>query len=386
MIKGKISGETEHEVTRQLRMNDIILFELKELNPLFYQDIYFGNPIKNKDFVIFLRQFATLIDAGITLVEATSILQEQTQSKPLKKALKQIQYSLEEGTSLSQALAEFPRLFPELLISMVEAGEVSGNLDEIMNRMANYYEKQYQLKQKIITALTYPIVVGIIAIVITVFLLAVIVPVFTRMFLSFNQEIPAYTAVVLQISGIVQSYWWIVGISILLLILILHMLSKNENVAYFFDTVKLRMPIFGTFVQKAILSRMTQTLSSLLNSSVPILQAVSITENVIENRVIKKVLRQSKDSLEKGESLAKPMQQHWVFPKLITQMIHVGERTGSIDAMLKKVSEFYEQELDESSDKLKSLIEPVMIIFLSIIVGAIVLAIVIPMFRLFETI
>ncbi|GAA5416241.1 type II secretion system protein F [Paraliobacillus ryukyuensis] len=386
LIKGRITGETEQEAIRQIKLNDLILFELKELNPLLYQDIYIGNPVKNKDFVIFLRQFSTLIDAGITLVETTKILEEQTQSKPLKKALKQIQYSLEEGTSLSDALAEFPRLFPELLISMVQAGEVSGNLDEIMNRMANYYEKQYQLKQKIVTALTYPIVVGVIAIVITVFLLAVIVPVFTDMFLQFDQEIPVYTSIVLQISDVVQTFWWLVLLIVILIAVGIRLLNRNPNMAYMFDTIKLRMPIFGSFVQKAILSRMTQTLSSLLNSSVPILQAVSITENVIGNRVIKHVLRNARDSLEKGESLAEPMQNHWVFPKLITQMIHVGERTGSIDAMLKKVSEFYEQELDESSDKLKALIEPIMIIFLAVIVGAIVLAIVIPMFSLFESI
>ncbi|MFB1051780.1 type II secretion system F family protein [Paraliobacillus sp. JSM ZJ581] len=386
LIKGKVNSETKKEAMRHLQANGLILFELKELNPILYKDIYIGKPIKNKDFVIFLRQFATLIDAGITLVEATVILQEQTNSKPLKKSLNQVQYSLEEGNSLSNALAEFPRLFPELFISMVRAGEVSGNLDEILNRMANYYEKQYQLRQKIITALTYPIVVGIVAIVITIFLLAVIVPIFTNMFLSFDQEIPTYTQVVLQISEIVQSYWWVLLLITLLSVIIVRLLNKNPTMSYYFDVMKLKMPIFGVFIQKALLARMTQTLSSLLNSSVPILQAVSITENVIENKVMKQVLQQSKDSLESGESITEPMKNHWIFPKLITQMITVGERTGSVDAMLKKVSEFYEQELDESSDKLKSLIEPVMIIFLAFVVGAIVLSIVIPMFSLFENI
>ncbi|CQR48016.1 Type II secretion system protein F [Paraliobacillus sp. PM-2] len=386
LLKGKINSESESEAIKQLKLNGFILFEIKELNSVLYQDIYIGNPIKNKDFVIFLRQFATLINAGITLVETTNILQEQTQSKALKKALKQVQLSLEEGTSLSDAFGAFPRLFPELLRSMVKAGEVSGNLDDIMNQMANYYEKQYQLKQKIITALTYPIVVGFIAIVITVFLLAVIVPVFTNMFLSFDQEIPAYTAFVLRISDIVQTYWWVLLLGLILVAIVIKLLYRNPNIAYMFDGLKLRVPIFGKFTQKAILARMTQTLSSLLNSAVPILQAVTITENVIENKVIKQVLSDAKTSLERGESLATPMKTHWVFPKLITQMIIVGERTGSVDAMLKKVSNFYEQELNESSDKLKALIEPIMIIFLSLVVGAIVLAIIIPMFNLFETI
>ncbi|GGM27271.1 phytochrome sensor protein [Paraliobacillus quinghaiensis] len=384
--KGKISCENEKEAIKQLKDQELILFEINELNSLLHKDIYIGNPIKNKDFVIFLRQFSTLIDAGITLVETTVILEEQTQSKPLKKALQQIQNDLEEGIGLSDALAEFPRLFPELLISMIHAGEVSGNLDEILDRMAAYYEKQYQLKQKIITALTYPIVIGIVAVFITIFLLAYIVPIFTDMFLSFNQEIPPYTAAVLSISDVVQSYWWIIMIFILIIGVVVRILNRRPNISYLFDVIKLRIPIFGMFIQKSLLARMTQTLSSLLNSSVPILQAVTITERVIDNKVIKQVLRESRDSLEKGESLATPMKKHWVFPKLITQMIVVGERTGSIDAMLKKVSDFYEQELDEASEKLKSLIEPVMIIFLALIVGAIVMAIVIPMFSLFENV
>ncbi|WP_112181499.1 type II secretion system F family protein [Paraliobacillus zengyii] len=384
--KGKISSENEKEAIKQLKSQGLILFEINELNSFLYKDIYIGNPIKNKDFVIFLRQFSTLIDAGITLVETTSILEDQTQSKPLKKALQQIQNDLEEGIGLSDALAEFPRLFPELLISMIHAGEISGNLDEILDRMATYYEKQYQLKQKIITALTYPVVVGIVAVFITIFLLAFIVPIFTDMFLSFDQEIPPYTAAILSISDMVQSYWWIMMILILVLGVTIRLLNRRPNISYLFDVIKLRIPIFGMFIQKSLLARMTQTLSSLLNSSVPILQAVTITERVIDNKVIKQVLRESRDSLEKGESLATPMEKHWVFPKLITQMIVVGERTGSIDAMLKKVSDFYEQELDESSEKLKSLIEPIMILFLAVIVGAIVLAIVIPMFSLFENI
>ncbi|MFC4386277.1 type II secretion system F family protein [Gracilibacillus marinus] len=384
--KGKITSENEGDALRQLKATGLTVFAIRELNPFLYKEIYIGNPIKNKDFVIFLRQFATLIDAGITLVESVAVLEEQTESKPLKKALQQIKASLEEGVPLSVALEEFPKLFPELLVSMVHAGEVSGNLDEIIDRMATYYEKQYILKQKIKTALTYPIVIGIVAVVITIFLLAVIVPIFTDMFLSFGQDIPAYTQMVLNISSFVQTYWWVLVLAVLLLIVIYKVLERNEETAYYLDVAKLKIPILGKFIQKSLLARMTQTLSSLINSSVPILQAVSITERVLSNRVIKRTLHESKEALERGESLAKPMSEHWVFPRLITQMITVGERTGAVDEMLKKVSQFYEQELEEASDKLKSLIEPIMIIFLSFVVGGIVLSIVIPMFSLFESI
>lgn len=385
LTKGRLKSSSEQEALSELEQLDLFVYQIKKLNPVLYGEIYIGNPVKNKDFVIFLRQFSTLIDAGISLVDSMDILAEQSNSKPLQNALLETRDDLREGIALSNALAKHSKIFPELLISMINAGEVSGRLDEILDRMANYYEKQHQLKKKIETALTYPIVIGVFAMLISMILLTFIVPVFTDMFLSFDQEIPAYTALVLGISGFFQKFWWIIILAIVLVVVVIGVLNKQEKFAYVFDHIKLKLPLFGSFIQKAVLARMTQTLSSLLNSSVPIIQSTEITERVISNRVIKKVLRESKTALEEGDSLAKPMQEHWVFPKLITQMIAVGEATGALDEMLMKVSQFYEQELDEASEKLKSLIEPVMIVFLSIIVGAIVLAVVIPMFSLFES-
>lgn len=384
LTTGKLESENERDALSELKQIGLFVFEIKRMNPFLYKDIYLGSPIKNKDFVIFLRQFSTLIDAGISLVEATEILSEQSNSKALTSALEEVKERIEEGEPLSVALGYYPKLFPELLVSMINAGEVSGRLDEILDRMASYYEKQYQLKQKVVTALTYPAVIGVLAVLITIFLMAFLVPVFADMFISFDQELPAYTQLVLNMSELVGSIWWLLALFVIGLIIVVRTLNKQEKFAFIFDNFKLKLPLFGVFIQKAALARMTQTLSSLLNSSVPILEAVTITEKVVENRVIKKVLRESHQSLEDGESLAEPMKEHWVFPKLITQMIAVGEATGSMDEMLKKVAQFYEEELEEAADKLKALIEPVMIIFLAIVVGAIVLAIVVPMFSLFE--
>lgn len=384
LATGRLECDNEKDALLELKQMNLVVFDIRRLNPVLHKDIYFGSPIKNKDFVIFLRQFSTLIDAGITLVDATEILAEQSNSKALKEALEEVKEHIEEGEPLSDALGRFPKLFPELLVSMITAGEVSGRLDEILDRMATYYEKQYQLKQKVITALTYPAVIGVLAALITIFLMVFLVPIFSDMFISFDQELPAYTQLVLNMSEAMGAVWWVLILIILLGVMVVRTLNKQEKFALIFDTMKLKVPIFGLFIQKAALARMTQTLSSLLNSSVPILEAVMITEKVVENRVIKKVLRDSYKSLEEGESLADPMKGHWVFPKLITQMIAVGEATGSMDEMLKKVAQFYEEELEEAADKLKALIEPVMIIFLAAVVGAIVLAIVIPMFSLFE--
>ncbi|WP_241211421.1 type II secretion system F family protein [Amphibacillus jilinensis] len=386
LTKGKVEMETEKDALIELQQVGLLVFKIKKLNPILYSDINIGRPIKNKDFVIFLRQFSTLVNAGISLVDTTEILAEQSNSKTLRTALIEVRAHIQEGESLSRALERYPKLFPELLVSMVNAGEVSGRLDEIFERMATYYEKQYQLKQKIITAMTYPIVIGSLALLITMFLLAFIVPIFTDMFLSFGQEIPPYTQFIVNISHFMQRFWWLFVVIVSLTVVIVKALVKRERFAYLFDHLHFKLPIFGIFVQKATLARMSQTLSSLLNSSIPILEALQITEHVISNRIVKDVLKESRIALEEGESLAKPMKEHWVFPKLVTQMIAVGEATGSIDAMLKKVADFYEQELEEASDKLKSLIEPVLIIFLAFVVGSIVLSVVIPMFDLFENI
>ncbi|SDM98287.1 type II secretion system F family protein [Sediminibacillus halophilus] len=383
---GKVNAESKQEALSYLRSEGVVAYELEELNSILYKDIYFGRQVKNRDFVLFLRQFATLIDAGISLVAATGILAEQSDNKYLKAALEHVKGDLETGVTLTEAMEKYPKIFPELLVSMVHAGEISGSLDEILDNMASYYEKQYRLKQKITSSLAYPMAVGTISILVSIFLLVFIVPIFTDMFASFGEEIPVYTAIILRISSLAQGYWWVIVILAVLLSVIYQYLSKKAHIAKRLDRAKLKLPLFGKFLQKALLARMTQTLSSLLASSVPILQAISITERVIGNQVFKQVLKDSQASLEEGESLAGPMKDHWAFPKLVTQMIAVGESSGSLDSMLKKVADFYEQELDDASDKLKSLIEPIMIVFLAVMVGAIVLAIIIPMFSIFENI
>lgn len=385
-IKGKIESLTKTEALNELNHMNLIVYEVEPLNSILHKDIYIGTPLKQKDFVLFLRQFATLTEAGILLVNAVELLSEQTTSKPLKEALEEISVDLKEGIPLSDAMEEFPKLFPELLTQMIRSGEVSGQIEEVLDRMATYYEKQYRIKQKVSTALTYPIVVASFALLITVFLLVFIVPIFGDMFVSFGSELPFITQVVLGLSDFLGKYWWIGLVFIFGLILTSNYLKKKENMAYYIDMFSLKIPVVGSFIQKVTLARMTQTLSSLINSSVPILEAVDVTSSVVGNRVVQDVLAKSKKALERGESLATPMEEHWVFPPLISQMIRVGESSGALDEMLKKVADVYDQEVEEDSDKLQSLIEPVLIIFLAVIVGFIVLSIVVPMFSLFEAI
>lgn len=385
IIKGKLETPNKKEALIELEHLNLIVFSIRELNSALYKDVHIGKPIKSKDFVLFLRQFSTLIESGILLLDALEILSKQIDNKILKEALEQIALQVREGIALSAALSKFPKLFPNLLVNMIQSGEASGRLDDVLKKMADYYEKQHRLRQKVSTALTYPAVVGSMAILITIFLLVFIVPIFADLFLSFGEDLPAYTQFVLNLSQAIQNYWWIILLVAFLFLSGFKELTKRESTAFIIDGFLLKIPVVGVFIQKSILARMTQTLSSLLSSSVPILEAVDITSNVMSNRVVKRVLQESKDSLERGESLSIPMQRHWMFPDLITQMITVGESSGALDEMLHKVAEVYDQELEEASNKLQSLIEPILIVFLAAIVGAIVLAIIIPMFSLFET-
>ena len=385
LMKGKIESTNKKEALNELSHMDLIVFEVDALNAVLNKDINFRTSLKSKDFIVFLRQFSSLMNAGILLVDALDLLAAQSTSLALKEALEELSEEIREGVALSEAMAKKPKLFPDLLIHMIHSAEVSGRLEEVLQQMADYYEKQHRIKQKISTAMTYPLVVGVLAFLITAFLLVFIVPIFGDMFASMGSELPAITQIVLTLSGLLQRYWWMVLLLMGLLVAVIIQLGKKEQIAYVFDVLQLKVPILGMFIQKTLLARMTQTLSSLINSSVPILQAIEVTSKVVGNRVVENVLLQAQKDVEQGESLAKPMVDHWFFPPLIIQMIQVGESSGELDEMLKKVSEIYDQEVQEASDKMQALIEPIMIIFLSGVVGVIVLSIVVPMFSMFET-
>lgn len=384
MINGKIESRNENEAIRELAHMDLVVYEVKPVNAFLNQDIVFGKELKEKDFVVFLRQFSTLMAAGILLLDAVELLAEQTESEAFQKALREIADDIKSGSPLSDSMEQYPKLFPELLVEMIRSGEVSGRLDDVLDQMATYYEKQFRLKQKVSTAMTYPIAIAIFAIAVSVFMILFIVPMFGDMFASAGEELPAITRGVLAVSDFIRNYWWLVILGVIALVFVYRKVRKSEDGSYFLDNLSLKLPALGAFNQKVAMARLTQTLSSLLASSVPILQAVEVTSRVVGNKVIERVLLESRDSLEKGESLAAPMSESWVFPALVIHMVRVGEKSGALDEMLKKVADIYDQEVNEASDKLQSLIEPILIVFLAAIVGVIVLSIVMPMFSMFS--
>ncbi|RKQ29887.1 type II secretion system F family protein [Oceanobacillus halophilus] len=383
-IKGKIDADSKAVALRELENNGLIIFEIEETKP-WNKDIILNKSVKVKDFVVFLRQYATLIRAGISISDSTKTMMEQTENYALRTALTDIDKQLDQGVALSKAAERHPKVFPSLLINIIHAGEASGKLDEILNEMADYYEKEYRNKQKVISALMYPSVVGIITILLSIFLLVFIVPTFVNMFGSMGEEVPAYTQFVLSISDFAGKYWWVLFALVALVAILYKYFIQYESFAYRMDVIKMRFPLLGVLVHKGALVRMTQTLSTLVNSSVPILQSIEITEKVVSNRVISEVLSEARDSLTSGESISKPMKSHWAFPALVVQMIQIGERTGNLDHMLTKSAEFYEEEVNQLSDRIKTLIEPLMIIILTVLVGGIIAAVVLPMFSMFET-
>ena len=389
--KGKVSGavnaNSKRDAMDKLRSDGIRILEINEVQETtLTKDISFGNPVKLQHLVIYLRQFATLIKAGVTIVDATGILAEQTESKKLRATLLEIETELRVGIPFSDAAEKHKKVFTPMFINLIKAGEVGGNMDETLERLAIFFEKQHATRQKVKSALSYPTVVGIIAIGVVIFLLTSIVPTFVSMFEDMDAELPGITQFVLSASDFMQSFWWLLIIVFVGIGFGFVTLKKNKNTKYYLDYAALRMPIFGKMLQKAALARVTRTLSSLFSSGVPILQALSIVEKVVENEVIGRVIRDSREELAKGNSLTGPMRKHWAFPPLITQMIAIGENTGSLDAMLTKVAEFYEVEVENSAEQLKALIEPLMIVVLAALVGGIVLSIMVPMFDMFQNV
>lgn len=363
-LKGKLTATDKSIAMEELRKRGLTVFSLVERKTtILSMEIYIGNPVKTIHFIIYCRQFATLMRAGVSIVDATRILAEQTESKPLRKALTDVNSGLLRGTAFSQAIQDHKKIFPPLFVSMIRAGEETGDLEGTLERLAVYFEKQHTTTEKIKSALTYPITVGIMAIAAVVYLLWAIVPQFVSMFESMNAELPAITKMVLALSTSIQGQWYIWLLAIVLLITVYQVVKRTERGAYALDYAKLKIPVFGKLNQKGSIAQFTRTFSSLYASSVPILQSLSIVEEVAGNKVIGAYIRKASDSLLQGKPLSDPLKKAWVFPPLVTQMIAIGEETGALDQMLAKVADFYEMDVENTVDRLKSLLEPLLIAF-----------------------
>ncbi|RSL32264.1 type II secretion system F family protein [Salibacterium salarium] len=387
IVSGKKKGASTNDVKEKLYKQGIAAKELKILEGVLYKDLSIGKKVSTKEFVLFLRQLSTLLQAGITLVEAMNILIRQTEKKSFRIILSELENELRAGVSFSEATSKYPSVFSSLFVNMVRAGEASGNLDGILDRLASLFEKQYDTRRKVISALTYPSVIGVVAVAVVFFLLMFIVPTFADMYESFDAELPTITLMVLNAGELFGRWWWIVLVTISIVPFLMKVGRRQSSVfLHYTDFALLKLPIFGVLLQKAAIARMTRTLSSLLGSSVPIISSLSIAQRVSGNEIISVTLQKAKGEVERGESIASPLEKDWVFPPMVTQMIAVGETSGSLDSMLSKVADYYEAEVDATTDQIKSLIEPIMILILAAVVGIIVASIAVPMFDMFDAV
>ncbi|WP_214695311.1 type II secretion system F family protein [Exiguobacterium sp. s160] len=383
--KGRITAVSLREAKDKLRQESILVTDLSELEStgLNKEVNILPERVKIEHLIMYVRQFATLIRAGVPIVRATSILRVQSESKVLKKTLSQVEDDLKEGIAYSEAIKKHPRVFSNFFSSMALAGETSGNLEEALDQIGLQLQKQYDVKRKVISALTYPLVVSIVAIGVVAFLMVNVVPTFASIFGQLGGELPLITRIVVAVSDFIAAFWWLLLAIAILGVFVFTWMLKRDRERFVIDRLLLKMPIFGPIVTKSQIALLTRSLAVLLQAAVPILTAIEITERIVSNRVIRKGLTEAREMMAQGIPLHEPLMRNSNFPPLMTQMIAVGEESGDLDSMLNEVAEFYETEVETTTDRLKSIIEPLLIVVLASVVGVIVISIVVPMFQIY---
>ncbi|MCG7285957.1 type II secretion system F family protein [Cellulomonas sp. ACRRI] len=390
VVKGRIEAPNQAAVANRLRTMGLAALSVSEVQTTGLQREItipgLSDRIALKDLAIMARQLATMVSAGLALIRALSILSEQTENKALTKVIQAVRTDVETGTAFSVALGKHPQVFPPLMINMVRAGEVGGFLDEVLVSVAENFEADVKLRGKVKSAMTYPVIVFVIAILAMVGMLLFIVPVFSGMFESLGGTLPLPTRILVWLSTAMK--WSIIPLTALLGIGI-YWWSKHKNdpgVRERVDPLKLKAPVFGTIAKKLAVARFTRNFGTMIHAGVPILQALDIVGSTSGNVVIERAARDVQESVRRGESLAGPLALHPVFPPMVVQMIAVGEDTGALDVMLDKVADFYDQEVEATTEQLTSLIEPLMIVFIGSIIGAMVVALYMPIFGVFNLI
>lgn len=383
--RGELQAASVAQATTMLRRQQILPSSISKKGSGLNMNIKLpglGEKVKTKDLVIFSRQFATMIDAGLPLVQCLDILASQQEKAEFKKVLIDVKSSVEGGSTFADALKKHPKVFDDLYVNLIAAGEVGGILDTILNRLSGFLEKAEKLKGKIKGAMTYPTAVIIIACLVVTGLLLWVVPVFEDMFAGFGQSLPAPTKVVVNMSKFLQHYWYTLFGIVAGVIIGLNRFYKTSKGRKIMDNVFLKGPVIGDLIRKTAVARFTRTLGTMLSSGVPILEGLEIVSKTAGNVVIEEAIMKARTSLSQGKTLAEPLIETKVFPGMVTQMIAVGESTGALDNMLTKIADFYEEEVDQAVEALTSLIEPLLMAFLGVVVGGLVIALYLPIFQI----
>jgi type IV pilus assembly protein PilC len=388
LVESKLKAVSEAEALSRVRQQGMTPIAVETTNSGMRREIHLTKgKVKLKDLAIFSRQFATMLGSGLPILRCLAILADQTESSRLRELLVEIRDQVEKGESLSESLSRHKE-FPPIMVSMVRAGEVGGFLDTTMMQIAESLEADVRLRGKIKAALTYPIAVAVIAVLITTGMLIFIVPVFAGLFASFGGELPLPTRILVGASDIVKNPMFFVPVLVILIGGSMWYRRKKNSLAVrkVVDPIKFRIPVFGNLFQKVALARFTRNFATLLHAGVPILSALDIVGDTSGNVVISRAVSAVKESVRQGTGISKPLKDHPVFPEMVVQMIAVGEDTGALDTMLRKIADFYDQEVEATTEQLMALIEPIMIMVLGAVVGGMIIAMYMPIFKIFDLI
>jgi len=383
ILKGDMEAASEAVIRNNLMRMNITPVKIKKKPKDLFENVSFFQPrVRNKDVILFARQFSTMIDAGLPIIQCLDILHAQQENKTFKKMLKKIKESVEGGQTLAEALKQYPKEFDDLFVNMVAAGETGGILDAILRRLAAYLEKAAKLKSKVKGALTYPVVVMIIAVLVVAVILVFVIPVFQDMFSDFGSSLPAFTQFVVALSNFVKSkIAYIVG-ALILFIFAFRKFYHTERGRVWVDNMLLRLPVVGMLLRKVAVARFSRTMGTMLASGVAILDALDIVGKTAGNKTVERAVYKVRAGIAEGRTMAAPLLESGVFPPMVCQMISVGESTGALDAMLEKIADFYDEEVDQAVENLTSLIEPFMLVFLGVVIGGLVIAMYLPIFKM----
>ena len=380
-ITGEMEAANREAVVARLRSQQVIATVVRG-KPRAIAIPGFGGGVTEKDIVIFTRQFATMIDAGLPLVQCLEILSSQQENKVFKKALIEIRSAVEGGATFAAALKAQPKVFTSLYANMVEAGETGGILDTILNRLAQYMEKAMGLKKKVKSAMIYPSTIISVALVVVVFLLIFVIPTFKAMFEGFGATLPLPTVIILEASRLMQKYFLLGAGVIVAAIFALKAWYKTTAGQIAIDGFVLKTPVFGLLIRKVAVAKFTRTLGTLISSGVAILDGLDITARTAGNKIVEMAVLRTRAAISEGKTIADPLRESGVFPPMVVQMISVGEQTGALDAMLGKIADFYDEEVDTAVANLTALLEPMLMVFLGIVIGGVVIAMYLPIFKL----
>ena len=385
-VTGSVEANSEADVVNMLRGNQYFPISVERDISAEAGIELFAPKVTKKGLAVFCKQFHTMLDAGLSIVRCLDVLAAQTENKTLKKAISSLADNVQKGMTLSEAMALQPKVFPKILVNMVEAGEVSGDLDAILEKMAVHFEKENKIESKVKSSTVYPIALLVVTICVVVFMIVFVLPTFISMFEGSGTELPGATQLLINLSNSMRSKWYVYLGVVAAVVLGVKAFTSSERGRRTFDFIKLKLPVISTTTVKVVTSRFTRTLSTLISSGIPLLRSMEVVSKVVDNSVVEQRIKDSIEDIRRGIPLSRAVKEVGLFPPMVDSMIRIGEESGALDDILLKTADFYDEEVEVALTRMTTLIEPIMIVFMALIIGFIVIAMYMPMFEVITTI